>query len=224
MSICTWIFEVMMFCATVRVNIQESKLINLEFCYELRRIQLFPLYTARVLNKCFHVPNRLFLRFVWSVFVVNLKFSTSPTQNTSFEYVVDQMQPVHAENCKFLLLQITAYYLRVSVVVLPDIHFEVERDIYKCDSVTRWFSGAAYALLHSLLCDRCKIVTTVNFKTVFLIYVTPYSLICYYHCTEEICCFHLQCRIQHFCPSDSTTFHLTAHLWIHIKFYLWGLS
>jgi hypothetical protein len=47
MSICTCRFEVMMFCATVRVNIQKIKVINLECCYELRRIRLF-FYTPRV--------------------------------------------------------------------------------------------------------------------------------------------------------------------------------
>ena len=49
---------------------------------------------------------------------------------------------------------------------------------------------------HSLLCIRFHIVTTVNFKTAFIIYVTPYYLIDDYHRTEGVCCFHLQCRIQ----------------------------
>ena len=49
---------------------------------------------------------------------------------------------------------------------------------------------------HSVHCIRFQIVTTLNVKTAFLIYVTPYSLIDGYHRTEGICCFHLQCRIQ----------------------------
>jgi len=57
------------------------------------------------------------------------------------------MQAVHAENSCSLLRQITAYYLHLSIAVLPNIPFEEECDVYKCVSITRWFCDAWYALL-----------------------------------------------------------------------------
>jgi hypothetical protein len=57
----------MMFSVTVRINIQKSKVVNLEFCYELRRSQLV-FYTPRVYftNNYFQMSSKLFLMTVWS--------------------------------------------------------------------------------------------------------------------------------------------------------------
>jgi len=148
MSMCACRFEVMMFSVTVRINIQKIKVVNLEFAYELRRIQLHFLHLASSLQIIISMCQT---NYSWEpsglLLLLNTKCSTSPTRNTLSEYILDEMQPVHADISCFLLRQITAYYLHMSVAVSPAIPFEEECDIYKCVSITRWFCGACYALL-----------------------------------------------------------------------------
>jgi hypothetical protein len=138
----------MMFCVTVHINMQKSKVISLEYCYELRHICLIFLHFASSLQI---IISTCQTNYSWGpsclIFLLKAKVSTSPTQNTLLEYILNQMQAVHAVNSCPLVCQITAYCRLVSTAVLPGVAIGEECDIYKCVSITRWLRGPCSALL-----------------------------------------------------------------------------
>jgi len=80
----------MMFSVTVHINIRKSNVVNVEFCYELRRIQLVFLHLASSLQM---IISAWQTNHSWGptglLFLLNTKLSTSPTKNTLLEYILD---------------------------------------------------------------------------------------------------------------------------------------